>query len=145
MIAASAAENKPGETYSSWLGRLSPEEQWDAYLPCGYWYDLVVASQIKRLLQREMPADLRLRFLELLNRKASGLVTMEAIAAIQPACDAAMAMIEELEPLSIADKCRVMRRIEVFDAHIALNPSILDAVKLRRGYARAAAWVGTHA
>lgn len=103
-------------------------------MPSGYWYDLVAVSQIKRLLQKDMPADLQVRFLELVTKKARGLVPMEAVTVIKPACDAAMAMLEELESLSIDDRCRVMRRIEVFDAHIALNPSILDAVKLCHAY-----------
>jgi hypothetical protein len=103
-------------------------------LPCGYQYDLVLVSQIKRLLQDDMPIDLRARLLELIAKRARGVITMEAVAAIQPAPHAAMAMLDEMSKLSIQDKENVMRRPEIFEAHIALNPSILNAIKLCRDH-----------
>ncbi len=105
------------------------EAEW-INLPCGYWYELVLISAIKRLLQDDMPLEFRARFLELLNKKARGLISMEAVAAVSPAPDAAIAMLDEMKNLSIEDKFKVMRRLDVFEAHIALNPSIMEAIKL---------------
>jgi hypothetical protein len=103
-------------------------------LPCGYQYDLVLVSQIKRLLQDDMPIDLRARLLELIAKRARGVITMEAVAAIQPAPHAAMAMLDEMKNLSIEDKEKVMRRRDVFEAHISLNPSIMEAISLCRDH-----------
>jgi len=89
-------------------------------------------SAIKRLLQDDMPLEFRARFLELLNKKARGLISMEAVAAVSPAPDAAIAMLDEMKNLSIEDKFKVMRRLDVFEAHIALNPSIMEAISLCR-------------
>jgi hypothetical protein len=104
-------------------------------LPSGHYYDFVLVSEIKRLLQEDMPLEFRARFLELLSNRARGLITMEAVAAVKPASDAAIAMLDALAHLSIEDKCKVMRRIEIFNAHIALNPSIINAIKLCRHHA----------
>jgi len=107
------------------------EAEW-INLPCGYWYELVLISAIKRLLQDDMPLEFRARFLELLNKKARGLISMAAVAAVTPAPDAAIAMLDEMKNLSIEDKFKVMRRLDVFEAHIALNPSIMEAISLCR-------------
>ena len=47
-----------------------------------------------------------------------------------------MKMLEEMHPLSIDDKSRLMMRWNVIAAFINLNPSILEAIKLF-GYNRA--------
>jgi hypothetical protein len=44
----------------------------------------------------------------------------------------AIAMLDEMKNLAIEDKEKVMRRRDVFEAHIALNPSIMEAISLCR-------------
>jgi hypothetical protein len=103
-------------------------------LPCGYHYDLVMVSEIKRILQEEMPLEFRARFLELIAKRARGVINMAAVAAVTPAPDAAMAMFKEMDRLSVSDRENIMRRRDVFEAHIALNPSIMEAIKLCRDH-----------
>jgi hypothetical protein len=116
---------------------MTPQDQIDemtSALPSGYYYyyDLILISQIKHILQENMPLEHRSRFLELLAKKERGVITMAAVAAVQPAPDAALAMLGEMDHLSVSDRENIMRRHDVFAAHIRLNPSIMEAIKLCR-------------
>ena len=68
---------------------------------------LVNISQVKRVLLDEMTPDLRLRFLEILDKMVHGHLSVEAMQRVEPACDMAMKMLDEMKPLSIDDKCRL--------------------------------------
>jgi hypothetical protein len=74
---------------------------------------LVNISQVKRVLLDEMTPDLRLRFLEILDKMVHGHLSVEAMQRVEPACDTAMKMLDEMKPLSIDDKCRLMMRWNV--------------------------------
>jgi hypothetical protein len=69
-----------------------------------------------------------------------GHLTLEAMQTVAPACDVAMKMINEMMPLSIDDKCRLMRKWNVIAAFVNLNPSIIEAITLFSfaAYARSA-------
>jgi hypothetical protein len=134
MIRLQEPELLPYEDHSAWQATWNEDERLLAYTPCGYQHDLVVISQVKRILLDEMPPDLRLRFLEVLHKMVHGILTVEAMQRVEPACDTAMKMLDEMKLLSIDDKCRLLMRWNVIAAFINLNPSILDAVKLCRAY-----------
>jgi len=53
---------------------------------------------------------------------------------VEPACDMAMKMLDEMNSLSIDDKSRLMMRWNVIATFINLNPSIMEAIKLFNGW-----------
>ena len=77
----------PYEDHSGWQGTWNEDEERLAHTPPGYWSSLVNISMIKRVLQDEMPPDIRLRFLEVLNKLVRGHLTLEAMQAVAPACN----------------------------------------------------------
>jgi hypothetical protein len=91
---------------------------------------LVNISQVKRVLLDEMTPDLRLRFIESLDKMVHGHLSVEAMQRVEPACDTAMKMLDEMKPLGIDDKCRLMMRWNVMATFCNLNPSIVEAIKL---------------
>ncbi|WFU37747.1 hypothetical protein QA640_25130 [Bradyrhizobium sp. CB82] len=118
---------------AAWQMTWTDDEAVLAHTPPGYWYDLVNISMVKRLLQaEEMSADLRLRFLEWLNGSVRGLISLDAMQTVAPACDTAMEMIKEMHPLSLDDKCRLMRKWDIMAGFCNLNPSLIAAMRLFR-------------
>ena len=67
---------------------------------------------MKRVLLDEMTPDLRLRFLEILHSQVHGNLTVEAMQRVEPACDTAMKMLDEMKSLSVDDKCRLYDALE---------------------------------
>jgi hypothetical protein len=130
MIRLQEPELKPHEAHSAWQASWNDDEHMLAHTPPGYWQSLVEIAQIKRVLLDEMPADLRLRFLQTLNDRVHGILTVEAMQRVEPACDTAMKMLDEMELLSISDQCRLMHKWNVIAAFVNLNPSILEAIRL---------------
>jgi len=53
---------------------------------------------------------------------------------VEPACDMAMKMLDEMNSLSIDDKSRLMMSWNVIATFINLNPSIMEAIKLFNGW-----------
>jgi hypothetical protein len=130
MIRLQEPELKLGDDYSAWQGSWNDDEQLLAHTPPGYRQDLIEIAQIKRLLLSEMPPDLRLRFLQTMNDRVHGILTVEAMQRIEPACDTAMKMLDEMKVLSDGDKRKLFMRWNVIAEFINLNPSILEAIKL---------------
>jgi hypothetical protein len=118
------------EDYPAWQKSWNEDERLLASTPSGYWFDLANIARVKRLLQLDMDPDLRVRFLETLNNQVRGILTLEAMQRVEPACDTAMKMLGEMEALSIDDRCRLMRRWNVMVTFINLNRSLLEAMKL---------------
>ena len=77
-----------------------------------------------------MPPDLRLGFLESLDKTVHGILTVEAMQRVEPACDTAMKMLDEMKSLSMDDKSRLMMRWNVMATFCNLNPSIVEAVRI---------------
>jgi hypothetical protein len=130
LIRLQEPELRPAEDHSAWQATWNDDEQLLAHTPPGYWYDLVNIAQVKRLLLGEMPPDLRLRFLEALDKMVRDHLTVEAMQRVEPACDTAMKMLDEMKSLSLDDKCRLMMRWNVMATFCNLNPSIVEAMKL---------------
>ena len=130
MIRLQEPELKPSDDRSAWQASWNDDERLLAHTPPGYWQTLVNMSQVKRLLLGEMDPHLRLRFLETLDKMVDGIITVEAMRRVEPACDMAMKMLDEMNSLSIDDKSRLMMRWNVIATFINLNPSIIEAIKL---------------
>jgi hypothetical protein len=130
MIRLQVPELQPYEDHSAWQATWDDDERMLAHTPPGYWGSLVYISQVKRILQYEMPPDMRLRFLEILDKLVHGILTLEAMQRVDPACDTAMKMLDEMKTLGHADQCRLMSKWNVIAAFCNLNPSIFEAIKL---------------
>jgi hypothetical protein len=130
MIRLQEPELLPYEDHSAWQASWNDDERMLAHTPPGYWQTLVNISQVKRVLLDEMDPHLRLRFLEILDKMVRGILTVEAMQRIEPACDTAMAMLDEMKSLNIDDKCRLMMKWNVMATFCNLNPSIIEGLKL---------------
>jgi hypothetical protein len=130
MIRLQEPELSPLQDHSAWQASWNDDERLLAYTPPGYRHDLVIISQVKRALQSQMPDDLRLEFLEGLDRCVRDLLTLEAMQRVEPACDTAMKMLHEIGALSMHDRCRLMCKWNVIAAFCNLNPSLIEAMKL---------------
>jgi hypothetical protein len=130
MIRPQEPELLPYEDHSAWQATWNDDERLVAQTPPGYWQCLVNISQVKRVLLDEMDPHLRLRFLESLDKMVHGILTVEAMQRVEPACDTAMKMLDEMKSLSIDDKSRLMMRWNVIAAFINLNASVLEAIKM---------------
>jgi hypothetical protein len=127
-------EPRGSEDHLAWLASLTDGERMVAHCPPGYWQMLVEIAQIKRILLGKLPADLRLRFLETMNDRVHGILTLEAMQCVEPACDVAMKMLDEMKALHVSDQRKLFMRWNVFAAFINLNPSIFEAIKLMMPY-----------
>jgi hypothetical protein len=136
----SASPDDPGRMseveHSAWWATLSDQEKMVANVPPGYQHLLLVIAYIKRVLVIcEMKAGERLHHLEWLNKQTDNYVSPEMLAIIEPMSDAEMAMMHEARSLdqkgSDAKSFAILTRWKVFHSFLALNPSILAAIKLR--------------
>jgi hypothetical protein len=130
MIRFQKPQLLPTADHSAWQSTLNDDERLLAHTPSGYWGCLVDISLIKRVLQDELTPALRLRFLEVINKFICGHLTLQALQRVEPACDTAMAMLDEMKQLEIGDKLRLMATWNVIAAFCNLNPSIIEAIKL---------------
>jgi hypothetical protein len=127
-------ELKPYEDHAAWQATWTDDEELLARTPPGYRVSLVNISQVKRLLLRdEMPVDLRLRFLEIINDYTDTQLTTEALQRVEPACETTMNMLNEMGRLSVSDRCRLIMKWNVMAIFCNLNPSLIEAMKLFSG------------
>jgi hypothetical protein len=134
MITSEQIGRQSSEERGAWLASLNDDESAIVHTPIGYRYTFVIISEAKRLLAHELPTADRLRFLEFLDSCADKSLTTEAIAAIEPMCDEAYEMVKEARKLGAGKALDVFARWEVFNAFVALNPSLLTAIKMPRSY-----------
>ena len=130
MIRLQDPELKPSDDHSAWQADWTDDERLLACTAPGYWHDLIRIAQIKRLLLIEMPPDLRLGFLQTMNNRVDGTLTLEAMQRVEPACDLAMKMLAEMKTLHIDAQHSLMMRWNIVATFVNLNPSILDAIRL---------------
>jgi hypothetical protein len=99
-------------------------------IPCGYKYTLVSISITKRMLEMEIPAEYRLKFLEHLDKRESSDIwlTAEMIAAIEPICDKGYEIVREAKKLPNGKYLDVYA--ERFSTFAVLNPSLIAALKM---------------
>jgi hypothetical protein len=125
-----------GEEARAWWATLSDEEKMVAYVPCGYQHLLLIIAYVKRtLVLCEMKAGERLHMLEWLNKQTDNYILPEMLAVIEPMSDAEMAMMHEARSLdqegSDSKSFEILTSQKVFNSFLALNPSILAAIRLR--------------
>ena len=117
------------------LESLTGDDLLIAHTPLGRRWNMIAASLAKRVLQEDMPAGLRLRFLECLNAMIGLNFTAEMLAMIEPMCDTAFEIWKEAKTLDPKnDKAcmasfNVLASWRVFHHFLELNPSILAAIK----------------
>jgi hypothetical protein len=122
-----------GRTYAehcAWIDSLNDDESLIMHCPTGYRYTLVFVSIVKMLLAEEMPQAYRLRFLEWLDKCGDQWLSADAIAAVQPMCADGHEMVREAQKLGPRKVLDVFARWEVFNAFVALNSSLLTAIKI---------------
>jgi hypothetical protein len=130
MIRLQDPELKPSDDHSAWQESWNDDERLLACTAQGCWHDLIRIAQIKRLLLVEMPPEMRLRFLQTMNDRVHGMLTLEAMQCVKPACDTAMKMLAEMKSLHLDDQQKLMLRWNIVATFVNLNPSILDAIRL---------------
>ena len=101
--------------------------------------ELVHVSHLKSLLANELPTNYRLKFLQWLDRRYSPgqewermQITPEIVAAIEPICDGAYELLREAMKLGNPTSVNTIGREDVFRAFVALNPSLLTAIRMAR-------------
>ena len=102
--------------------------------PPGDRWTLIAISENKRWLSTNIPAEIRLRILEFFDRCTDNFLTAEAIAQVEPMCDEAYEMAKEARKLGPKKALDVFAKWEVFTAFVALNPSLLTAIKMPRSF-----------
>jgi hypothetical protein len=102
--------------------------------------ELVHVSHLKNILaDDELPANYRLKFLQWLDRRnrpgpsewGMPKITPEIVAALDPMCESAYELLRETMKLGSPANINTIGREDVFRAFVALNPSLLTAI--RRG------------
>jgi hypothetical protein len=134
MITDEQIHRQSSEERSAWLNSLNEGESAIVHCPVGHRYTLVLISETRRLLSTNLSAEYRLRFLEFLDRCTDNFLTPEAIALVEPICNEAYEMVKEARKLGASKALDVFARWEVFSAFVALNPSLLTAIKMRPNY-----------
>jgi hypothetical protein len=134
MITDAEIKQQSDAERTAWLASLNENESAIAHCPVGHRYTLVWVSIVKMLLVDEMPSAYRLKFLEWLNKCGDQWLSAEMVAAIEPMCAEGYEIVREAQKLGAGKSLDVFARHEVFSAFIALNPSILAAIKIPRRY-----------
>jgi hypothetical protein len=123
-----------GRTYAehcAWLNSLNADQNLIVHSPVGHRYTLVIISELKRMLMAEtLPTGARHRFLEFLNDH-SDVWPPEIIASIEPMCDAGAEIVREARKLGASKALDKYAEFDVFNAFCALNPSLLEALRMR--------------
>jgi hypothetical protein len=114
----------------AWIASLNDDESTILHCAVGRRYTLVFISLVKYLLAREIPTSNRLEFLEWLDRRDGEWLSREMIAAIDPMDDDGYELLREAMKLGAKKALDVVARWEVFSAFVALNPSLLTAIKM---------------
>jgi hypothetical protein len=115
-----------------------------ACIPAGFRSSLIGIAMAKKWLQGDdlSVAD-RLHHLEFVRSQAFGVLTAEAVAAIEPASDTFEQIFTEAMRVNPGDnQCEtafgILDRDEIFADLVRLNPSISGAIRLCRGRSAAA-------
>lgn len=94
----------------------------------GHRWTLVMISLTKKALQSDMPAAMRLEFLEHLERMSDLWLKPEYVAMVEPMCDEAYEIAEEANKLGPAKSLDVFAEHPTFKAFCTLNPSLIMAI-----------------
>jgi hypothetical protein len=118
----------------AWLASLNDDETVIVHCDVGHKYTIIFISIVKMLLADEMSSAHRLKFLEWLDKCGDQWLTADMVAVIEPMCADGYEIVREAQKLGAGKMFDVFARWEVFNAFIALNPSILTAIKMSRQY-----------
>src|SRR5262245_7538301 len=126
-------EGATQEERTQWLASLSPDEDLIVQTPVGHRTQLILISVFKRtLLQDDLEPHHRLELLEFLDGLC---VSPAAIAAVEPASSAFLAVVTEalrVDPADMAPGFAILDRLETFRILAAMNSSLLTAIRLGR-------------
>ena len=90
----------------------------------GHRYTAVVISHAKRMLTEDCPAEFRLQVLQYFDKWVDAHLTAERIALIEPMCAEGETLFNEVRKVGIPKAFDVLARPDVFNAFVALNPSL---------------------
>lgn len=99
--------------------------------------EIVYISVVKHLLAGVLPTDYRLQFLVWLDRRTRPSecswqtlrITPEVVAAIEPICQSGSELLREIMKLDALNRTDAIARNDTFRAFVALNPSLLSAIR----------------
>jgi hypothetical protein len=107
-----------------------------AIVTSGHRMDLIAIAVAKWALQHEMPSDLKLRYLEFLEKRVDSYIRPEMVVMISPFCEKGMQIVKasgvfdrqkaDLVPNFTAWK--ILESQHVFGLLLKLYPSILEAI-----------------
>jgi hypothetical protein len=126
------------EQRRAWQASWSHDESAIAHTPTGHRYTMIIAAYVKRLLvtpAARFTANDQLKMLEGLASLIGTYFTADALAAIDPACDVFMSMVDEAkrankDPKRCNESFEILTSWEVFNHLVRLNPSLLEAIKI---------------
>lgn len=123
------------EEHCAWLNSLEHDEWLIVYTPIGHLFSLAMVSFFKRaLLEFEMSAGERLNMLDAIAGMIHGVLTAEAVAAVQPCCKIAAKMIYEIMRAPIERQTMIFADADLFRKLAQINPSLITALELCHHY-----------
>ena len=125
------------QEHRAWIDALSGDDLLILYVPTGYRFKFLFASYIKRFLATDRIDDAeRLYWLERLTDMVDNYFSAAMLATIKPMSDTELEMFHEAAALD-RDKSRCDNAFDLLTEHVVfmsfcrLNPSIIQAIKLR--------------
>lgn len=88
----------------------------------GHQYTLVMISITKLCLKGEIPPDMRLKFLQHLDKMCDQVITPEVIASIEPMCEDAYEIVQEA--IKLGPKKALDVYADKFEVFATLNPTL---------------------
>jgi hypothetical protein len=135
MITNEQIDRQSGDERSAWIDSLNEDESAILHCPIGRRYTFVFISLVKQLLaDKDLPPDYRLKYLEWLDRRDEPWESPQIISAIEPMCDDGYLLLRETMKLGPKKGFDTIASWEVFNTFVALNPSILTAIKTGPGF-----------
>jgi hypothetical protein len=135
MITNEQLSKFSGVDRGAWIDSLSEDESAILHCSIGHRYTFVFISLVKQLLADEdLPAHYRLKYLEWLDRRNEPWESPQIISAIEPICDEGYQLLREAMKLGPKKGFDTIASWEVFNAFVALNPSLLRAIKMSPAY-----------
>jgi hypothetical protein len=114
----------------AWIDSLNEDESEVLHCPVAHRYTLVFVSLVQQLLAQDLPAYYRLKYLQWLDQRDQSWLSREIIAAIDPMCDDGYGLLRETMKLGPKKGFDTIASWEVFNAFVALNPSLLTSIKM---------------
>lgn len=108
------------------------------HLSMGHRYSLVMATEVKQLLQGEMPPEMRLDFLSHLDKMIDHVITAEIIGMLDPMDEQGAELMKEARKLGYGLRSPNAFNVldQKFEVFAALNPSLRTAYDKAAGNGR---------